>query len=208
MTSAVIPEEFAQRHCPSCGKPLTLNQCSDSRAICLVCTNDHRFYVLPDAPLAAESAKAGLMQLPQLKSAPPEAIASYWLSDPAARFILNEQLADLLRTILDAHVAPCDPEFSFCPFCGLAFAEFEQPDIWVRGLACSDGHVFSTRGNKLATTVDGKRLTFHSEHSFAAMKALITGWLKPDPRLEAQLHESIRFVLLSSRFCRPDVSSV
>ncbi len=104
-------------HCPACGQPLHVAPCADPRAICLACTQDHRYFVQPEGPLVQESATAAAAEFSELNGKPLAEVASFWLSDPRARSILNEQLAELLRTILDGRTAEAEHDPSYCPIC-------------------------------------------------------------------------------------------
>ena len=139
------------------------------------------------------------MPVPQLNGQSPEAVASFWLSDPSARSFLNEQLGVLLRAILENRQVPDEPSFSYCPLCAEALSEYEQPDIWVVGLRCRNAHSWFSREGRLHGTVDGRRFTLYAEASDATIAQLIAGWLEGKPQLEPQLHPSVRRVLQSSR---------
>ena len=206
MNPAEIPEKLrVECHCPSCGRKLDRGHCADPWVICLVCQNGHRFFILPKAPNAADSAKAASLRLPEISDMSPQAIASFWLSEPTARSVLNEQLAELLRSILEARSACDEPVFAFCPICGANLADFDQPDIWVRGLRCTTGHNWFERGGSLFCVTSGERLELQAEENDATISQLIAGWLKPRPNFESNLHDSVRRVLTSSPLC-PEAS--
>jgi hypothetical protein len=196
---AEIPETLRLNGCcPSCGDQLVRGECVDPRAICFVCQRNHRFFILPKPPLAGDSAKAASLYLPELDGWPQEAVASFWLTEPAARSMLNEQLAELLRSILEARRVFDEPLFSFCPICGAALGECDQPDIWVTGLRCATGHVWFVRGNRLFCALSNERIELRAEYSHTAIRQLIAGWLKGRSDLASNLHDSVRRVLMSS----------
>jgi hypothetical protein len=199
MHPARIPEQLrAKCYCPSCGYPLVPVKCSDPWAICLVCQGNHRFFILPQTPLAVDTAGAASASFPEITGLSLEAIASFWLSDPRARALLNEQLAELLRVGLEARSVLAGPRFSFCPTCGETLEKDDQPlEYYLRGLRCQKGHAWTLRGNCFFSTDGSMSLELHAEHSDAVVSQLIASWLKGDPYLESNLHESIRRVLIS-----------
>ncbi len=198
MRRALLPE-WGQLWCPACRRPLTGAQCVDPFARCLACSAGHRFFVTPEAPPAADTSRAASISLPQLEDMSPLAIAAFWLSDPEARSVLNEQLAELLRAILEDRRILSQPSFSHCPLCGEVLLEHEQPDIWVVGLRCSNGHAWASRGGGLGGFLSGSRFSLHAEAPDSTVAQLIAGWLKGNPQLQRQLHSSVRRVLETSR---------
>jgi len=202
MHPANIPEEIrAQCYCPSCGAHLVPGKCADPLSICLACEGDHRFFIMPQAPLAGDTATAASASFHEIRGLTPEAIASFWLSDPHARSVLNDQLAQLLRATLESRRVVEEPRFSFCPICGNRLAEYDQPDIWVQGLRCQGGHSWALRGGRFFSTIASMRLELQAEHSDDVASRLIAAWLKGNPHLETNLHESVRRVLIGSPLC-------
>jgi len=203
MRAANITEQLGiEFHCPSCGDHLVSSQCADPWAICLACERDHRFFIMPPGPLAASTATASGISFPELSSLSPPSIASFWLSAPRARWVLNEQLAQLLRSIVESRRVSDEPHFSFCPICGDTLAEFDWLfDCYHQGLHCRSGHRWAARGGCFSSAMETVRLELHAEYSDAVVRQLIAAWLKRDPHLEPNLHDSIRQVLLSSPLC-------
>lgn len=188
----------ASPFCPSCGDQFDLDACADPFSTCLICAKGHRFFIMPSCPLAAETAKAKAASFPEISDLPPAGIASFWLSDPRARSILNEQLAEFLRAFLESRQVLDEPRFLFCPRCTQELVEHEQHDIWVQGLRCGNGHFWNLRGGRLYSAMESTRLELHAENSDMVVGRLIASWLRGDPHLETNLHESVRSVLLSS----------
>lgn len=186
--------------CPSCRAGLTRAPCADPLATCLACPAGHRVFVVPEAPPASATARAHETPFPELDGEPPQAVAAFWLSNPAARAMLNAQLAELLRAILDDRRVPAAAAFSYCPLCGESLSEYAQPDAWVAGLRCANAHSWWSRGGRLWGIAGGSRLDLHAEASDSTVARLVAGWLERRPDLEAQLHESVRRVLTNSRF--------
>ena len=203
MHAASVPEQLRSRcYCPSCGGELTCAETADPLAICLACPSDHRFFVMPEGPLAVETAKAASAHFPELEHQEPEQVAAFWLSDSVARSILNEQLAELLRVILEARSTSNSLPLSYCPICGGGLSEYEQPDIWVRGLRCSHGHSWAERGGRLGSVLGSTGFALRAEPSESVVRQLVSGWLKGNPHLDTNLHRSVRQVLAASIFGR------
>ena len=195
---AQVPEKLSTKcYCPSCGECLVMLKCADPLAVCLACERGHRFFILPEPPNATETATAAALRVPEDSGLSPEAVANFWLSDSGARSVLNEQLAELLRAILEPRSLHQDLCFSFCPICGMSLTDYDQPDIWVRGLRCYTGHTWALRANSLYTLIDDTRIELRSDLSDAVIGMLITGWLQGNPDLDTNLHASVRRVLAS-----------
>lgn len=196
-----LPLEL-QTHCfcLSCGHLLSRAECADHWSICLVCDSDHRFFVMPEGPLASDSRTASSLHLPQLAGLPAKAIASFWLSEPTVRSKLNSQLAKVLRGIVDGRRLAYEPSYSHCPLCGEGLSEYQTTDMWHWCFRCSVGHVWWLRGGEFGTKIGDGLFTLHAEFSDETTRGIIASWLKGDPHLDTNLHESVRRVLLSSPF--------
>ena len=57
-----------------------------------------------------------------------------------------------------------------------------------------------SRGGRLGGIIGGSRFSLHAEARDSTIAQLVAGWLKRNPHLEPQLHESVRRVLRTSRF--------
>lgn len=203
MREAQMPEQLqAECFCPTCHDKLVRTESADPWAICLACKGGHRFFIMPESPLSADSGKAASFRFPQLSGRSPEAIASFWLSEPAARSVLNSQLAQLLRAVVEGRQVLDEPVFSFCPICGGQLLDYEQDDIWVQGLRCPAGHIWYLRGGYLWTPIGGTLVGLQAEYSDAQVDQSISSWLKGHRLLDPQLHETIRRVLADSRLNR------
>jgi hypothetical protein len=189
-------------YCPICGTRLSRCPCTDSLADCFSCLSDHRFFVFNHPTLARASACAARLVLPDLSGLSLEEICSFWLSDARARLHLNDQLAELLRFFVENRHNPARFQATHCPACATPLTPYEQPDIWVKGLRCAQGHTWGERGSQLGGIVGGMQITLHAEPSDQVVAELSRGWLRPDPHLEPQLHGSVRLVLqaLGQRF--------
>ena len=194
MGAATSPE-LGKLHCPTCGEPLAVTPSADPLATCLACSADHRFFVMPER--RTQSGDAALMRLPGLDEKPPKAVAAFWLSDRKARSALNEQLAELLRTVIDSRRLKHAPSFWRCPICGEGLSEYEQPDIWIQELRCVNSHVWASRGGRLEDISGDARLTLHAELAEDVTRQLMIGWLKDRHELKPQLHASVRRVFES-----------
>ncbi len=127
-----------------------------------------------------------------------KAIAEFWLSDPHARSMLNQQLAQLLRWILERPGLIDEPQFLFCPICRHSLVEYDPDDIWVKGLRCKKDHLWALRGGHFFHFTETAHIELYSDSPDKTANRLVAAWLTPNPTLETNLHESIRRVLLSS----------
>jgi hypothetical protein len=160
---------------------------------------------MPPGPLAAFTATAAGITLPEIGRLSTPAIASFWLSDPRARSVLNDQLALILRAIIESRRILDEPYFSFCPICADALEEYDRPlDLYMKGLRCQRDHCWALRGGRLFSAMEAVKLELQAEYSDAVLSQLIAAWLKRDRHLETNLHDSVRQVLLSSPLCPQD----
>jgi hypothetical protein len=208
MNAAKFPDQLrAEIHCPSCGDHLVQRKSADPWAICLICNRDHRFFIMPQSPLAAFTATAAGITFPEIDGLSTPAIASFWLSDARARSVLNDQLALLLRAIVESRSILDEPDFSFCLICGEVLEEYERPlDLYMKGLRCQSGHRWALRGGRLISAMETVELGLQAEYSDAVVSQLIAAWLRRDPHLEPNLHDSLRQVLLRSPLCPKDAT--
>ena len=205
MRAATVPPT-ARWHCVACAKALRLTACVDPFAVCLACDAGHRYFVWPESPLASQASSAASARFEQTEHQSSAAIAKFWLSNPDARSLLNEQLAELLRIFLEQPRVAHELPFSYCPLCAAALAEYEQPDIWVRGLQCHNGHTWAVRGGHIGGGASGSAIVLHSEPPDSTVAQLLRAWLKGNPYLDPQLHQSVRTVLASSPLLKESVA--
>ena len=186
-----------QWRCATCAAGLSWTESADPATGCLSCPSGHRYY-RPGRPAPSEAtAQASRLELDTLAGASPERVARFWLSDTRARAHLNSQLAELLRVFLEQRCAESDFRLKYCPSCGSQLSGYEQPDIWVAGLRCPNGHDWAERGRRLWTTIDGILVEIEAEPSSSVVASLVTAWLSGNPHLESNLHVSVRRVLES-----------
>lgn len=106
------------------------------------CTAGHRFYSFYDEHGGIVPASSTIKP-PHLTD--DRSILRYWLLDPPARLRVPNQLAVVVRRILELSeggepMARIDHPFRFCPICGEQFTAFDVGDgyMWYRG--CRHGH--------------------------------------------------------------------
>ena len=182
-------------YCPTCAEPLTVSQCADPRATCLACSRGHHYFINPEPPLTEQTSSAAAAKFPALVGTSGEGVTSFWLSDPRARSVLNEQLAALLRTIADARFSETETPFLYCPMCAQPLTQYDQPDAWVLGLHCSHAHLWALRGGRLVGVGTDSKIVLCAEFAKRATVQLMTAWLNDNPHLAPQLHESVALVL-------------
>lgn len=189
-------------HCPACGKTMDAIPTADPFAVCLSCSSQHRFFILPDPPGAAESACAATLTVPVSSETAPFAVAEYWLSNPIARSVLNSQLAEILRSLVDGWRLASELEVERCPHCAGILRALQPTDNWVSRAECQSGHEWFMRGGRIWEERE-PHLELKSELSVALLDRLIIAWLT-DPRLEPenQVHASIRSALQQFAFVR------
>ena len=204
MKKAEMPQSIEPHcYCPDCGDVLVEISCEDPLTICLSCKSDHRFFIMPKAiPVTLDQykdigLKLSAINVPSSNNSI-ESVASFWLLQTEHRDLLNSQLAEMLRAILDRtrHNRKIrEPlRFRWCPVCKSELLEFKQMDVWVQGLKCSNEHTFYLRGGRLGGSISDAELVLTAELTDSILRNLIRGWLKPNPHLAPQLPVSIRKV--------------
>ena len=196
MRQAPLPHDLlAECRCPECGGTLAPGNSADPWALCLRCESGHRYFLMPESPGYGEATEAVSARFPELDGKNPADIAAFWLKEPSARRLLNEQLAVLLRFILESGTGDPGLSFRYCPFCGGALEGYEQPDVWVNGLRCENGHEWAERGGRLSCVLRGFGYVFHADLDESVARTLALGWTRNNPTLVANLPDSVRRVL-------------
>lgn len=198
MRRATLPDDLlAECRCPECAGALETGKSADPWALCLRCESGHRYFVMPESPTHGQATEAVSARFPELEGKNPADIAAFWLKEPSARRLLNEQLVELLRFILEPGAGNARLSFRYCPFCGGALSRYEQPDVWVTGLRCANGHEWAERGGRLSCVLSHIAYVFRADLNVSVARRLISGWTRDNPSLNAQLPDSVRRVLLS-----------
>jgi hypothetical protein len=205
MRKAEPPQPLKPRcYCPDCGDSLAEISCEDPLTLCLACKSDHRFFIMPKAiQVTLDQFKAIGIQLSAIKVPASncnsiDSVASFWLLQTEHRDLLDSQLAEMLRAILDRtrhnRTIQKPLHFHWCPVCKSKLLEFKQMDVWMRGLKCSQEHTFYLRGGWLSGSVSGVELVLTAEVTDSILNNFIKGWLKPNRELAPLLPHSIRQV--------------
>ncbi len=202
--AATLPTKLmTECFCASCGEKVTPTPTVDPFAICLECVKGHRFFVMPEGPLYnPKSAKPASAQFPEVEGRSREQIAIFWLSDPVARGILNQQLAELLRTILEPRSIDMSFRFAYCPLCASRVSGNVGNDAWVDEIHCLDGHRWGERSGNLSHNFEGTWVRMQAERTDDVVRGLVTAWLTDRRVLKPYLHHTVRRVLEGSVFGR------
>ena len=181
--------------CAECAEPSRSAEAPDPLALRLRCSNDHRFYLLPDPMQLANTRSASALDLPMLIGAGPEEVARIWLSDSDLRPYLNPQLAMVLRHYLEwldgDRIPDARPEFHWCPACRREMVGYDQPDVWMRGLRCMSGHDYVSRTGRLWCDFDGERVELEAEYSRSVVRQLALDWVRASDGVSGQLHGTV-----------------
>lgn len=115
---------------------------ADANARGFRCTAGHPFYSFYDEHGGIVPA-SNTIDPPQI--ADDTGVLRYWLLDPAARLRVPNQLAVLVRRILELseggeRMARIDFPFRFCPICGEQFTQSDVSDGYMWYKSCRHGH--------------------------------------------------------------------
>lgn len=204
MSPATLPSELSQkRYCPTCGSASSIANSIDTWAVFLECPAGHRFSIEPRTP-SSESRKAARASFPELEGSSPKSVARFWLTEPRARSILNAQLAQLLRAVVDDRSARVCLALQYCPLC--AGVLDDVPHAPSSEVACSNRHGWRRYSWQLAR--DGQSCedpyVLWAEHDRVAIGRLIAMWLQRDPATAHNLHESVERALRDSQVATRD----
>ena len=169
--------------------------CADPFSMSLACQGGHRLFLMPQGPSATESARAATANYPELENLDTAQVAEFWLADPTARTLLNQQLAELLRGILEGHFPPAPLTLAFCPICATKLVPSGGGDGWTQGLRCSRDHRWEHRGSQITYVRGTRAFTLITEPSEGVAHQLASGWLEGNPAMDTNLHLSVRRVL-------------
>lgn len=193
-----------QIYCPTCKDRLSRVELVDVFVQGLKCGNGHRFFIPLIEVLLSETEKCPLLESVEDRSSDPLKIIRIWLSDVNYRSKLNGQLALILRRIYEIKTnnlhnkkdatSGAEAIFKFCPICMNPLVKFEQDDIWVQGLKCSEGHEYFAR-NGIHFFVEGELVELHDEIADSTMLSLVKSWLQDKKVLKSQLHYQIKMIL-------------
>lgn len=186
----------AQRHCPSCGARLTRDRAADCLQEVMVCAHRHSYVVL--RPVHIGNGVVADILLEHVADQSLDSVAERWLSDEAGRLQLHDELAALLRVFRYGPGAQPAAPSRYCPCCGGELVKYEQPDVWVLGLRCSQGHEWTERGGRIGGCVAGTWRGLETTLSSRQAARLATTWLK-NPQLATYVPESIRPILEALR---------
>ena len=191
--------------CPACARELSTAPSIDPWVLCLACPARHRFFVELEVGGRA-SASAADAAFPELARAEHDEVALFWLSDPRARAILNMQVAQILRAVLEKRAPEQTTDARYCPICATALNEGAvsvKPHV---GLLCSTKHEW-LRFLRSLSNVTGVKQAFvlHAELSRQGIVNLVHAWLDDEGDLRSNLPPSVRAVLVASEFAREPV---
>lgn len=200
------PELQMSCHCPACAEPLATAHSVDPWVLCLSCPSGHRFFIEPTVSARA-SATAASAHFPELDNAEVGMVAAFWLTDARARSVLNQQVAQMLRAIVEERAPEHTPTTSYCPICAAALLEGGISIVERIGLACSARHEWVRLMHGLSAVSAQQSFVLYPEMSRQAMINLVHAWLEGTGELpfSGNLPDSVRAVLLASEFAKAPV---
>jgi len=178
-------------HCPTCAETLEEDTSVDAHRIQLHCRNGHRYHYFSKAVDYGSSVEASAVSTPHFTS--DIDCLRFWLSD--ARHVLGDPLAELATGILrcyEGHRLPEEPaKAQQCPQCGSLLSAFDDDDVWVQSMRCTQGHTWGVRGRMVATS--GPVLRVFRELTDAELVRGVAEYLNAgQPLLDAMLPPSLR----------------
>lgn len=183
--------------CPTCQSALQTRPLLDPNLQGYACANGDRFYTTVREQIGGIPA-AGTIRPPAL--ADDLHILKFWLTDPAARERLPNQLGVVCRRIVDIRehgyrIARVDDPFKFCPLCGDRLARFDSDDVYMQGLECGKVHVFWERGATVYYGGRGNRANLSAELSDDDLPQQIAYYVSNYKYIVPYVHPQLRDVL-------------
>jgi hypothetical protein len=124
----------AIRYCPSCGKHLEKIELADTHADGFKCENGHSLHSMKEEVYTGQT-MGSYLDLNSGKQTPDEIIKE-WLSNPRLRDHLNDNLAGIMRFILDkinGKQSEEEPErYDYCPICAEKLQDVPNDDGYVK----------------------------------------------------------------------------
>lgn len=186
------------RYCPSCGEKLDKIKIIDIHAEGFKCANGHFLNLLKDEVYTWQT-MGSYLELKSGKEAPEEVLKE-WLSNPLLRDHLNDNLAGIIRFILDKRVekqkAKEPNRHAYCPTCGEKLKDVATDDLYVAILKCKNDHTFVSRGGLrgAGSELKGGILEFDYDEKYFQMS--FKSWMEDKHFAEYFPHE-LRYTLRS-----------
>ncbi len=204
----IQPETLDALYCPFCQLPLKRVKILDVFMQGLMCGQGHRFYVPLRTPL--ELGTERVASAVGSRKSDNLSVIRDWLTKIELRSLLNNQLATMLRRIYEIstdniHVtyAPSAAHeyaiFKYCPLCTTPLKPYDQEDVWVQGLRCSNHHEFKMRNGISFLMGEKTGVQLQEEMADETLNWLTDRWLRDNPALKDQLHPQITTILKQFR---------
>ena len=164
--------------CPSCGKKVDEIEILDVHADGFQCENDHYLHILKSEVYTSQT-MGSYLTLTSGKEAP-EDILKEWLCNPYLRDHLNDDLAGIIRFILDKHDGKKtvkEPlEYTYCPSCGEVLQDVSPEGEYHEAvLKCGNNHTFLRRGGMRAV---GSRTHFGFDENEQYFVMAYKSWME------------------------------
>ena len=181
-------ESSTLKHCPSCGKRLEQIEMVDVHAKGYKCENGHYLHSFQDVYSA--QTMGSYLDLRSGKDIPID-ILREWLSNSHLRDHLNDNLANIVRVILDRksgkQTAKEQYRYDHCPACGDKFQNVPTDDLYVGILKCGHDHTFLSRGGLRSATDPMTAISFDYDEKYFEM--CYKSWIQDNKYQEYFPHE-------------------
>jgi predicted RNA-binding Zn-ribbon protein involved in translation (DUF1610 family) len=181
-------ESSKLKYCPSCGKQLEKVEIVDVHAKGYKCENGHYLHSLQD--VYTGQTMGSYLDLKSDKDAPAD-ILKEWLSNFRLRDHLNDNLANIIRVILDTkdgkQSATEQYRYDYCPTCGDKFQNVPTDDLYVAILKCGHEHTFLSRGGLRSASDPMTAISFDYDKKYFEMS--YESWMEDKNYQEYFPHE-------------------
>ncbi|QWV93567.1 hypothetical protein KP004_20810 [Geomonas oryzisoli] len=164
--------------CPSCGESVERAEIFDAHAEGFRCQNGHYLHNLRSGVYTSET-MGSYLNLTSGKESPKD-ILKEWLTNARLRDHLNDNLAGILRFLLDHENGKAETKeplkYTYCPSCGEKLGDVTpEEELYETVLKCKNSHTFLSRGGMHAPGSE-ERFSFDYDERYFRMSYL--SWME------------------------------
>jgi predicted RNA-binding Zn-ribbon protein involved in translation (DUF1610 family) len=164
--------------CPACGKTVEETEIMDIHAAGFRCHDGHYLHFLKTGVYTSET-MGRYLSLTSGKELP-EDILKEWLLNPSLRDHLNDNLAGIVRHVLEQQngkvISTETLKYTYCPSCGEVLQDVTpKEELYLAVLKCKGNHEFSCRGGM---SVAGSRTNLSFDYDENYFRRSFKAWME------------------------------
>lgn len=175
--------------CPACGKTVEETEIMDIHAAGFRCHDGHYLRFLKTGVYTSETT-GRYLRLTSGKELP-EDILKEWLLNPCLRDHLNDNLAGIVRHVLEQQngkvISKESLKYTYCPSCGEVLQDVTpKEEMYLAVLKCKGNHEFLCRGGM---SVSGSRTSLSFDYDENYFRRSFKAWMEDKHFREYFPHE-------------------